>query len=130
MVSDINSAAVHKLKEKHHILNKHYVLSGDKDIYQVSLKDHSLELVRSIELPFLSSLSQQSFCDNTVRMTELGMLMEIVGEYCRSWQWVLYNKSWSVLCSFVLEHYKCMDELRSCSISRVIKEQNKMVSNK
>jgi len=75
VISDINSPGVHKLKEKHHISIKHYVLSGDKDIYRVAIKDHSLELARSIELPFLSSLREESLCDNTVRVTDLVMLM-------------------------------------------------------
>jgi hypothetical protein len=85
VISDINSAGVHKLKDKHQISNKHYMLSGDKDIYQVAIKDHSLELARSIELPFLSSLREQGLCDNTVRLVDLSMLMQVVGVYCRKW---------------------------------------------
>jgi len=42
VISDINSANVHRLKEKQNLDNKHFVISGGKDIYEVAVKSNTL----------------------------------------------------------------------------------------
>jgi hypothetical protein len=42
VVSDINLAGVHKLKGRHRAENKHFVVSAERVIYEVALKEKAV----------------------------------------------------------------------------------------